>query len=171
MMSCIFEPLLGRTMEAYIDDMLVKLKSREDHITHLRDAFWLMRLHRLWWNLDKCAFRVGFGNFIRFLINQRGIEMPPEKAKVIGQLQPPHNQDADTNSHRQISSPQQVYLQIFGSLQPFFIELKGASLNGWGLECDNAFHFIKEYIASPLLYLRLLMVRNSTCIWLPQLWP
>ena len=128
MMSCIFEPLLGRTMEAYIDDMLVKLKSREDHITHLQDAFWLMRLHRLWLNLDKCAFRVGFGNFIRFLISQRGIEMPPEKAKVIGQLQPPHNQDADTNSHRQISGPQQVYLQIFGSLQPFFIALKGASL-------------------------------------------
>ena len=35
MMSRIFEPLLGRTMEAYIDDMLVKSKSREDHIAHL----------------------------------------------------------------------------------------------------------------------------------------
>ena len=35
MMSHIFEPLLGRTMEAYIDDMLVNSKSREDHIAHL----------------------------------------------------------------------------------------------------------------------------------------
>ena len=35
MMSCIFEPLLGRTMETYIDDMLVKPKSRKDHIAHL----------------------------------------------------------------------------------------------------------------------------------------
>ena len=35
MMSHIFEPLLGRTMEAYIDDMLVKSKSWEDHFSHL----------------------------------------------------------------------------------------------------------------------------------------
>ena len=35
MMSRIFEPLLGRTMEAYIDDMLVKSRSQEDHLDHL----------------------------------------------------------------------------------------------------------------------------------------
>ena len=47
MMSCIFEPLLGRTMEAYIDNMLVKSRSQEDYIPHLRDAFQLIRLHHL----------------------------------------------------------------------------------------------------------------------------
>ena len=35
MMFCIFKPLLGKTMEAYIDDMLVKLNSHEDHLAHL----------------------------------------------------------------------------------------------------------------------------------------
>ena len=39
MMFRIFEPLLGRTMEAYIDGMLVKSMSREDHFSHLRDVF------------------------------------------------------------------------------------------------------------------------------------
>ena len=43
-------------MEAYIDDKLVKSKSRDDHLSHLQDMFWLMRLHRLHLNLDKCAF-------------------------------------------------------------------------------------------------------------------
>ena len=45
MTSCIFEPLLVKTMKAYIDDMLIKSKSREVHIAHLRGAFKLMRLH------------------------------------------------------------------------------------------------------------------------------
>ena len=47
MMSPMFEPLLGKTMEAYIDDMLVKSNSHKDHLAHLRQAFHLMRLHRL----------------------------------------------------------------------------------------------------------------------------
>ena len=46
-------------MEAYIDDMMVKSKSREDHFSDLRDEFGLMRLHHLLLNLEKCVFRVG----------------------------------------------------------------------------------------------------------------
>ena len=42
MISRIFEPLLGKTMRAYIDDMLVKSKSQEDHLAHLREPFQLM---------------------------------------------------------------------------------------------------------------------------------
>ena len=45
MMSRILEHLLGITMEAYIDDMLVKSKSREDYMAHFREAFQLIRLH------------------------------------------------------------------------------------------------------------------------------
>ena len=78
MMSHIFEPLMGKTMEAYIDDMLVKLNSREDHLTHLRQAFHLMRLHHLWLNPNKYAFGVGSGNFLGFLVSRRGIEMALE---------------------------------------------------------------------------------------------
>ena len=35
-MSHIFEPLLGKTMEAYIDDMQVKSNSHKDHLAHLQ---------------------------------------------------------------------------------------------------------------------------------------
>ena len=34
-----FRPLLGKTMEVYIDDMLVKSKERSDHAMHLQEAF------------------------------------------------------------------------------------------------------------------------------------
>ena len=85
-MSNIFEHLLGRTMEAYIDDMLVKSKSWEDHFPHLRDAFQLMRLHHLCLNSEKCAFEVGSGNFLGFLVNQKGIEMAPGQVKAIKKI-------------------------------------------------------------------------------------
>ena len=86
MMSRIFEPLLGKIMEVYIDDMLVKSKSREDHLSHLWDVFLLMRVHCLRLNPDKCAFGVGSGHFLGFLVNQRGIEIAPGQA--IAQMQP-----------------------------------------------------------------------------------
>ena len=36
LMTKIFRPLIGRTMEVYIDDMLVKTKERPDHMKHLQ---------------------------------------------------------------------------------------------------------------------------------------
>ena len=55
MMSQVFEPLLGKTVEAYIDDILVKSMSQRDHLTHSRDVFCLLRQHRLRINPDKCV--------------------------------------------------------------------------------------------------------------------
>ena len=40
-----FRPLLGKTMEVYIDDMLVKSKEHMDHTTHLQEAFDLLRAY------------------------------------------------------------------------------------------------------------------------------
>ena len=40
-----FRPLLGKTMEVYIDDMLVKSKEHQDHATHLQEAFNLLRAY------------------------------------------------------------------------------------------------------------------------------
>ena len=48
-----------------------------------------MRLHFVLLNPDKCAFGVEYGNFLRFLVSQRGIEMAPNQVKAIGQMQLP----------------------------------------------------------------------------------
>ena len=45
MMTKVFEPLLGKTVEAYIYHILVKSKACEDHLDHLREAFGLVRQH------------------------------------------------------------------------------------------------------------------------------
>ena len=54
----IFIPLLGNTMEAYIDDMLVKSKERFDHTKHLQEAFELLRRYGMKLNHLKRAFGV-----------------------------------------------------------------------------------------------------------------
>ncbi|MGI4673529.1 reverse transcriptase family protein, partial [Klebsiella pneumoniae] len=67
----IFKHLIGKTMEVYVDDMLVKSLEKASHIEHLREAFEVLRHHRMMLNPAKCAFGVGsisqcFLNFLWF---------------------------------------------------------------------------------------------------------
>ena len=72
-----FRPLLGKTMEVYIDDMLVKSKERSDHTTHLQEAFNLLRAYGMKLNPLKCSFGVSASRFLGFMVTQRGIEANP----------------------------------------------------------------------------------------------
>ena len=53
-----FRPLLEKTMEVYIDDMLVKSKERPDHAGHLQEAFELITAYGMKLNPSECAFGV-----------------------------------------------------------------------------------------------------------------
>ena len=64
----IFRPLMGKTMEVYIDDMLVKSKERPDHTKHLQEAFELLRTNGMKLNPLKCAFGVSLGKFLGFMV-------------------------------------------------------------------------------------------------------
>ena len=63
-----FRPLLGKTIEVYIDDMLVKSKECLDHATHLQEAFELLKASDMKLNPSKCAFGVGVGQFLCFMV-------------------------------------------------------------------------------------------------------
>ncbi|XP_019229710.1 PREDICTED: uncharacterized protein LOC109210711 [Nicotiana attenuata] len=78
-----FKDQLGKTMEVYIDDMLVKSKRKEDHIDHLKEAFDILRQYDMKLNPEKCAFGVTSGRFLGFLVSQRGIAVNPDQIKAI----------------------------------------------------------------------------------------
>ena len=70
----LFRPLIGKTMEVYIDDMLVKTRERPNHTKHLQETFELLRTNCMKLNPLKCAFGVSSGKFLGFMVTQRGIE-------------------------------------------------------------------------------------------------
>ena len=119
-------------MEAYIDDMLVKSRLREDHLAHMQEAFELMKKHRLRLNLEKCAFKVGSGNFLGFPRSKRGIEMALEEIRLITQMQPPCNDKADTYAKGEMSGTKQVHLSVFGSTTSVLCRAQRSPLNRMG---------------------------------------
>ena len=74
-----FKEQIGKTMEVYVDDMLVKSKVASDHVSHLADTFKILRTYHMKLNPLKCAFSVSSEKFLGFMVNQRGIEANPEK--------------------------------------------------------------------------------------------
>ena len=85
----IFSNLIDRTMEVYVDDMLVKSLKKEDHVTDLREMFALLRRYNMKLNPAKCTFGVGSGKFLGFMVNNRGIEANPSKVQALLDLQSP----------------------------------------------------------------------------------
>ena len=91
MMTRMFEPQLGKVIEVYIDDMVVKSKMVSEHVKDLEIIFDILREHKLWLNASKCSFGVGSGKFLGNMVTHRGIEVSPDQIKAINNLQAPRN--------------------------------------------------------------------------------
>ena len=78
MMTKMFEPQLGRSIEVYIDDMVVKSKVASDHVEDLTNIFEILKEHKLRLNAFKCSFGVGSGKFLGYMVTHRGIEVNPD---------------------------------------------------------------------------------------------
>ena len=91
MMTRMFQDKIGRTVEVYIDDMMVKSKQEGRHIEDLQGAFEVLRQHRLRLNAEECVFSVGAGKFLGYLIINRGIEINPDQIDAVKRLNPPSN--------------------------------------------------------------------------------
>nr|AAT85304.1 reverse transcriptase (RNA-dependent DNA polymerase) domain containing protein [Oryza sativa Japonica Group]ABF96312.1 retrotransposon protein, putative, unclassified [Oryza sativa Japonica Group] len=90
-MNYIYHDLIGWLVKVYIDDVVVKSKEIEDHIADLRKVFERTRKYGLKMNPTKCAFGVSAGQFLGFLVHERGIEVTQMSINVIKKIQPPEN--------------------------------------------------------------------------------
>lgn len=61
--------MLGKNMEMYVDDMLLKLAKCKFPTTDNKNAFECMRKHNVNLNPTKCAFGV---KFMGFIVSERG---------------------------------------------------------------------------------------------------
>ena len=91
MMTKMFEPQLGKNVEVYIDDMVVKSKLVSEHLAVLSNIFEILRRHKLRLNVSKCSFRVGSRKFLGYMVTHRGIEVNPDQIRASNSLQPPQN--------------------------------------------------------------------------------
>jgi len=81
--------MIGRNVQAYIDDMVVTSQVKDQHVVDLEELFTPIAKYRLKLNPEKCVFRVEAGKFLGFLLTERGIEANPEKCVAILAMRSP----------------------------------------------------------------------------------
>ena len=85
-MMAIVHDMMHRELEDYVYDIVVKSKSRENHVQILRKVFERCRAFKLRMNPFKCAFGVSFEIFLGFLIHNRGIDVDSAKTTTIATM-------------------------------------------------------------------------------------
>src|SRR5437667_6838253 len=140
---------LGRNVEAYVDDVIIKSQVKEDLISDLSEMFTNLRRFRWKLNPEKCVFGVPSGKLLGFIVSYRGIEANPEKLKDIFKM---NSSTSLKDVHKLMGY--MVALSCFVSrleerAMPFYKLLKKQDKFQWTSAAQQALDKLKEFLTNP----------------------
>lgn len=150
-MNYVFHDLIGRLVEIYIDDIVVKSKSVDEHIADLREVLERVRKYGLKMNPTKCAFGVSAGQFLGFIVHERGIEVSQRSVKAIKEIEPPVNKKELQSLIGKINFIRRFISNLSGKLEPFtpLLRLKADQEFRWEAQHQKVLDGVKEYLSAP----------------------
>ncbi|GAU39398.1 hypothetical protein TSUD_397040 [Trifolium subterraneum] len=91
-MTTLFHDMMHKEIEVYVDDMIVKSGTEEEHVEYLLKMFQRLRKYRLRLNPNKCTFGVRSGKLLGFIVSQKGIKVDPDKVRAIREMPAPQTE-------------------------------------------------------------------------------
>ena len=149
MMIRMFESQLGKNIEIYIDDMVVKSKMVSEHLEDLRAIFEILRKYKLRLNASKCLFDIGSGKFLGYMVTHRGIEVNPDQIKAINNLRSPRNPKEVQKLIEMTAALNRFISRSVDRCRPFFLLINKWKGFEWTEEYATAFQQLKDYLARP----------------------
>ena len=143
MMTKMFESQIGKNIEVYIDDMVVKSKIVSEHIGDLTNIFEILRGHKLRLNASKCSFGVRSGKFLDYMVTHRGIEVNLDQIKAINNLQLPRNPKEVQKLTRMMTALNRFISRLVDRCRPFFLLMNKWKGFEWIEECAWVFQQLK----------------------------
>ena len=151
LVNMMFKEHLGRTMEVYIDDMLVKSERSVDHIAHLKQSFDILRKYQMKLNPTKCSFGVQAGKFLGYMVTQRGIEANPDQIKAIVEIKSPRNVKEVQKLTGRVAALNRFISRSSDKCHLFYNVLRKNKGFTWTDDHENALQTLKKYMMSPPL--------------------
>ncbi|XP_065619354.1 uncharacterized protein LOC136063235 [Quercus suber] len=146
-MTKMFGSQLGKSIEIYIDDIVVKSKIISEHVKDLQNIFEVLRKYKLRLNASKCSFGVGLGKFLGYVVTHRGIEVKPDQIKAINNLQAPWNLKEVQKLTGMAAALNRFISRSTDRCRPFFSFINKWKGFEWTEECALAFQQLKDYLA------------------------
>jgi len=91
-MVALFYDMMHKEINVYVDDMIAKSRTEEEHLLKLQKLFGQLRKYRLRLNPTKCTFGVKSRKLLGFVISQKGIEVDLDKVKEILEMPKPRTE-------------------------------------------------------------------------------
>ncbi|RDY01033.1 Retrovirus-related Pol polyprotein from transposon 17.6, partial [Mucuna pruriens] len=134
-MITLFHDMMHKKIEVYVDDMIAKSKTVEQHIEDLRKLFPRLRKYKLRLNLVKCTFGVKTGKLLGFVVNEDGIEVDLDKVKAIREMPAPKTESKVKGFLGRINFISRFISQLTTTYSPIFKLLRKKQKKEWDSEC------------------------------------
>jgi hypothetical protein len=151
-MQHVFGDHIGRTIEAYVDDIVVKTRKADDLVDDLCVAFGCLRANGVKLNPEKCVFGVPRGMLLGYIVSQRGIEANPEKVAALERMGPIHDLNGVQKLLGCLAALSRFILRLGEKGLPLYRLLKKHERFSWTVEAQEAHDKLKAALAhAPIL--------------------
>jgi hypothetical protein len=144
----VLEGQIGRNVEAYIDDIVVKSEKRGDLLDDLNETFDNLRKFKMMLNPKKCVFDVSSVKLLSYMVSFRGIDMNPKKVEAIKKLQPPQTRKEIQKMAGMMAALSRFISKWGERGMPFYKLLRKADDFQWDDQAAAAFVELKQYLKS-----------------------
>ncbi|GKC04051.1 reverse transcriptase domain-containing protein, partial [Tanacetum coccineum] len=146
-----FQGQLGRNLEAYVDDMVIKSKMEQEMIMDIAKTFDNLRKVNMKLNPKKCSFGVKEGKFLGYLVSSEGIRANPKKTKAVANMQSPRTLKEMQSLSGKLAALNRFLSKSTERALPFFETLKNITKDNkdefrWTDKAEQAFQEMKKLI-------------------------
>ncbi|KAJ9538531.1 hypothetical protein OSB04_031264 [Centaurea solstitialis] len=147
LMNRVCRPMLDKSMIVFIDDILIYSKTKEKHVTHLREVLEVLRREQLYAKVSKCAFWLAS-------FNREGIKVDPSKIEAVMSWEVPKT-PTEIRSFLGLARYYRRFIQDFSQIVvPLMRLTKKSEPYVWGAEQEEAFETLKRKLCeAPVLTL------------------
>ncbi|GJT75067.1 reverse transcriptase domain-containing protein [Tanacetum coccineum] len=150
-----FQRQIGRNLEVYVDDLVIKSRTEEEIIRDIAETFKTLRQINMKRNLKKCSFGMQEGMFLGYKVNVDGLKVCPDKADMVLSLPSPRCLKDVQNLNGKLANLNRFLSKSAEKSLPFFKTLKKCTKKSdfqWTQEAEAAFKQMKKLIAElPML--------------------
>ncbi|GKD66982.1 reverse transcriptase domain-containing protein, partial [Tanacetum coccineum] len=146
-----FDKQIGRNLEVYVDDMVIKSKAEKDMLADIAETFDNLRRINMKLNPKKCSFGVEEGKFLGYMVTSEGIRANPAKTRDIAEMKSPRTWGEMQSLAGKLAALNRFLARSAEKSLPFFETLKNITKENkedyrWTEEAEKAFQELKKTI-------------------------
>ncbi|GJS11155.1 reverse transcriptase domain-containing protein [Tanacetum coccineum] len=123
----VFNKQIGRNLEVYIDDIVIKSDPVEDMLVDIQETFDRLQAIHMKLNPRKCSFGIEKGPFPRHLITKQGIKANPSEVKAISDLKLPKTVEEIQSLNKKLAALSRFLSKGADKALPFLKILKNCT--------------------------------------------